>query len=67
VGGHRLVLFQIVRPGRERNFHDHFTGRRFPFPVATTSARAGFLDARWQLVGSERLARLSEIVAEIRS
>jgi hypothetical protein len=67
VGGHRLVLFQIVRPGRERNFHDHLAGRPFPFPVATTSARAGFLGARWRLVGSERRARLREIVAEVRT
>lgn len=63
-GGHRLVLLQIVRPGRERNFHDHLADRRFPFLIATTSARAGLLGARWRLVGSERTARLSEIGAE---
>ncbi|SDL00574.1 Replication-relaxation [Glycomyces sambucus] len=67
VGGNRLVLLQIIRPGRERNFHDHLAGRRFPFLIATTSAGAGFLGACWRVLGSERPARLSELGAAVRS
>jgi hypothetical protein len=65
VGGHRLVLIQINRPGRERNFHDHLAGRRFPFPTATTSVTADLLGASWRGLGSERRARLSELGAEV--
>lgn len=62
-GGHRLVLLQIVRPGRERNLHDALVDRQFPFLIATTSTRAGLLGARWRLVGSERTVGLSELGA----
>jgi hypothetical protein len=64
-GGHRHVLLQIVRPGRERNFRDQLAGRQFPFSIATTSIGTGLLGACWRLNGSEQLVRLSELGAEV--
>jgi len=67
VGGHRPVLFQITRPGREENFHHQLAERGYPFPVATAAGSIGVLGVRWRLLGGTALVALVDLGAGVRS
>jgi hypothetical protein len=61
VDGQRLVLLQITRPGRERNFHRHLAGRAYPFPVATTTGGGGALGVRWRRLSETDPVALADL------
>ena len=64
--GHRTVLLQLTRRGREENLHKRLVQQRFPFPVATTNAVTGVLGTVWRVHGRIGKFHLTELMGRRR-
>jgi hypothetical protein len=62
-GGHRAVLLQLTRRGREENLHRRLAAVHYPFLVATTSEKTGVLGTIWRVHGRIGKFHLTELMS----